>query len=218
MVEYFPKINTLFKRDKHTFNVIVGDFTRPEFQEHNDWLINEKLDGSNISIAADRDSNGEVTVTWRGRTERAQFHKEAVTHLQQRCDDWYEPLSRILHDNDLDTLEFFGELIGPKIQKGSIYTDVVTTKFYDIRVQKRLWLPWDAVLDYREILGYDVPYHEYGATIGGIVEACREGFETFEDQGTGGTAEGLICKTNIPLYNNANKRLIFKLKHVDFTH
>lgn len=216
-MEFFPKIDTLYERDKATFNVKVGEYRRPEFADIGTWLINEKLDGSNISIVATRE-NGIVTTTWRGRTERAQFHKEGVQHLQERCDAWQPELEKIMADNDLNSFEVFGELMGPKIQKGAIYSDVVTTKFYDIRVGGKHWLPWNAVLGYRETLGYDVPWTGYGATEAEIVSTVRNGFDTFETAGTGGIAEGLICKTNVPLYNNAGKRLIFKLKTVDFTH
>lgn len=218
MVEYFPKIDTLFKRDKKTFNVITDQFTRPEFAEHTSWLVNEKLDGANISISASKDENGNVTVEWRGRTERAQFDKFSVAHLGKRVDDWHDRLEKILSDNDLGQIEFFGELLGPKVQKGGIYRSEPDTVFYDVRVGGRLWLPWTAVQDYAVHLDYNVPFYDYGWSIDGIVDFVQNGFDTFEDQGTGGQAEGLICKTNIPLYNNAGKRLVFKLKTIDFTH
>ena len=35
----YPKINTIWKRDeKNKFNIIVGDYSCPEFENINKWL------------------------------------------------------------------------------------------------------------------------------------------------------------------------------------
>lgn len=208
---YYPKIDTLFDRGED-FNVDLNRFRRPEFAFIGDWLVMEKLDGANISIYADRDGT-----KWRGRTSKANFIPDITNHLNLLVESWHDPLQAKIAEHKLDSLEIFGEVYGPKVQAGGIYSTEIKTKFYDIRVNQNLWLDHATLLKYALELGFGVPQTGF-ADLNKIIYDVSHGFETFEKGGTGGIAEGLIAKTEVPLYNNAGKRLIWKLKHKDFTH
>ena len=68
----YPKINTLWKRDeKNKFNIIVGEYSCPEFDNIDKWHITEKIDGSNIRVIFNRQR--EDSPTFLGRTDNAQI-------------------------------------------------------------------------------------------------------------------------------------------------
>ena len=46
----YPKIQTLWKRDKEMGKVIEGELSKPEFDNIKNWLVTEKIDGTNIRI------------------------------------------------------------------------------------------------------------------------------------------------------------------------
>ena len=48
MIKY-PKIETLFERDKDTFKV-TDKIRLPEFEMIDNWLITEKIDGTNVRV------------------------------------------------------------------------------------------------------------------------------------------------------------------------
>lgn len=204
---YYPKIQTLYNRGSD-FKVTT-ELRRPEFGYINNWLWMEKLDGSNISIVQ---NNGGTN--WRGRTPRSQFTKEVQNYLSLLCERWHETLVLKRIEYRLDSIEIFGEVIGPKIQNGEIYSDKITSRWYDIRVNNSLWLDWDHVIDYSRDLEFTKP--RYGMLpLHRIRDMVQAGFNTAEGNREG-PAEGVVAKTWVPLYNNNNDRLIWKLKTKDF--
>lgn len=198
----------MFNRNEN-FGVDTKSYRRPEFAHIDQWLWTEKLDGSNISIAASK-----FGTTWRGRTPNSQFNLEIVNHLNLRVEAWTGILDNVLNENKLDSIEFFGEVFGPNIQNGQKYASTINTKFFDIRVDQRLWLDWNTCREYSRVLGYEMPAFGLVGT-NALVDMVREGFPTKESR-HGGWAEGIVAKTPIPLYNNNNDRLIWKLKTKDF--
>jgi hypothetical protein len=206
-VNFYPKIDTLYKRGED-FKV-TDEFRRPEFAYVNEWLWMEKLDGSNISIV--QDLNG---TNWRGRTGRSQFTAEVQDYLQILCERWHSALVLKRIEYKLDSIELFGEVIGPKIQNGGIYSDKITSRFYDVRINNSLWLDWDSVIEYSRELDFIKPTYGVLPTKR-IVDMVKAGFNTREGNREG-PAEGIVAKTKIPLYNNNNDRLIWKLKTKDF--
>lgn len=207
---FYPKIQTLYTRDEN-FKV-TDELRRPEFGYINNWLWMEKLDGSNISIHAH--SLGEGGAGWRGRTARSQFTREIQNHLELLVEQWKPKLLAKLDEYKLDSIELFGEVIGPKIQNGGLYLDKIGTRFYDVRVNNSLWLDWDQVIDYSRDLDFIKP--RYGnLSTQRIVEMVKAGFNTAEGNRMA-PAEGIVAKTWVPLYNNNNDRLIWKIKTKDF--
>lgn len=207
-MNFYPKIDSLFNRDDN-FKVNF-EYRRPEFGYVDNWLWMEKIDGANISII-----NTEAGTEWRGRTPKANFIDAAVEHLDEVSDSLHEHLSASRADHGLESIEIFGELYGPKIQSGGIYRTDLGTTFYDMRVNRKVWLPHEAVLAHCDMMDLDMPVFGYGHT-DDLIDFVAAGFDTFETRGSGGPAEGIIAKTEVPLYNNAGNRLIWKLKHRDF--
>lgn len=52
MINKYPKINTIFKRDR-TKRIILGDLSDPAFGAVCLWQYTEKLDGQNIRVRWD---------------------------------------------------------------------------------------------------------------------------------------------------------------------
>lgn len=80
----YPKIETLFDRDKKTFKVIEGQLRCPEFALVNRWVVTEKVDGINIRVVLKPDDP--PLWPWRvrfyGRTSRAQIPTFLLEYLK----------------------------------------------------------------------------------------------------------------------------------------
>ncbi len=86
----YPKVDTLYTRDDN--HVITNVIRRPEFLVPAEWLVTEKIDGTNIRISLEQDCDtadptheckGEWTMVIRGRTSRAQIPTLLFEHLQK---------------------------------------------------------------------------------------------------------------------------------------
>ncbi len=62
MIEY-PKIETLYNRDKETFKVIESEYRRDEFYAVERWVVTEKINDAAIKNCKDNN------VTIGGRTD-----------------------------------------------------------------------------------------------------------------------------------------------------
>ena len=92
----YPKIDTLYTRDEK-FKV-TDEIRRPEFLVPAEWLVTEKIDGTNIRISLEfsecedcyredcekhLNEMGDWTMVIRGRTSRAQIPTLLFEHLQK---------------------------------------------------------------------------------------------------------------------------------------
>ena len=79
----YHKIKTVYQRDpENKYKTLInGQYATPEFSylAMNEWLFTEKVDGTNIRIMFD----GE-TITFGGKSDRAQLYAPLVTRLQER--------------------------------------------------------------------------------------------------------------------------------------
>jgi len=215
MIKY-PKIETLYNRDAATFKV-TDELRLPEFGLVNEWLITEKVDGTNVRVHW----NG-LDVRFGGRTDNAQMPTFLLDHLQRTFGD--ELLDEVFGHGDEpcggDTsVTLFGEGYGPKIQKGGGYRDNASFRLFDVRVGD-WWLNWPDVEDVAEKLGIlTVPvlardvdlFQALNLTIGDWPSATAR-----EDGGTGCIAEGIVARTDPLLLTRRGRRLMFKLKGKDF--
>lgn len=125
-VKDFPKIESPFKRKMVDGNYIVYD----EINDGMDWVFNdldvicvEKLHGTNVSIVI---QEGTVTQVY-NRTERIPFITKGKSWI----------IKGLLNSKERGYLEFlgdgqfFGELIGPKVN-GNPY-----------KLEEHLWIPFD---------------------------------------------------------------------------
>lgn len=213
MIEY-PKIETLYDRDEKTHRVIPGKLRLPEFELVSRWLVTEKIDGTNIRVHLHPDGS----VTYGGRTDAAQLHASIVTWLRERLaparvSAAFEPGMEVL---------LFGEGYGPKIQKGGgLYRQDVSFRLFDVAVLmdgKPWWLTWANVIDVAKKLG--IGHAPTLASAAGLelattlVDLASEVASL--DGGTGCRHEGVVCRTDPPLFTRKGQRLMWKLKVRDF--
>ena len=142
----YPKINTIWKRDEKTGKIIEGDFSKPEFANIVQWLITEKIDGTNIRVIYESGDNQNGSVTFGGRTDEAQI----PAHLIKELETMFTPL---LFESNLERnpekMILFGEGYGPKIQKGGgLYRDDAGFILFDVWVETEgngWWLTHESV-------------------------------------------------------------------------
>lgn len=218
----YPKINAPFKRytsGPEKGKLIVGDWSVPEFEylADNQWEFTEKVDGTNIRVVVHRvDDN--VSVLFFGRTDNADIPEPLLAHLERTFDrefvgaalfgDW--TVGQL--QNTTSTVVLYGEGYGPKIQGGGKYRDDVSFVLFDVKFGP-WWLSRDNVIDIAGKLEIDsVPVIGRG-TLNDAFELVRNGLVSewgdFE-------AEGVVCRTTVPLFNNKGERITTKVKSVDF--
>lgn len=208
MTEYH-KIQSLFKRDMASKRktLIEGAWTLPEFEylADNTWTFTEKVDGTNIRVAAD--ANG--AVTFGGRTDNAQIPAPLVVRLNER----FLPLAATLAEKFADGMVLYGEGYGAKIQKGGgNYRTDQDFVLFDVRVGP-WWLQRADVEDVARTLGLDVVPVIGEGTLSDAVALCKDGIRStwgdFE-------AEGIVARPKTELATRSGHRIITKVKCRDF--
>lgn len=215
----YQKINTIYKRDQKTNNLIVGDWSIPEFNYLKDckWRAEEKIDGTNIQIRF----NGQ-SVEIGGRTERANIPPFLLKKLEELFT--VQVLRKAFPPECPEDMEvsyidvvLYGEGYGAKIQKGGgryIKNDVDFILF-DVKVD-RWWLKRGAVEEVASDLGIKVvPIIGY-MTISEAEEYVRNGFYSQIAEDPTYEAEGLVLKTDLGLLDRSGQRIIAKIKTRDF--
>lgn len=135
----YPKIETIFERDD---NFKVTDKIRlPEFENIKNWLITEKIDGTNIRIIYTPDDK----LLIRGRTDKASIPTFLLEELQKVFT--VEKVKSIL-DNPIEKgLCLYGEGYGARIQKGGgNYNKGNSFRLFDVWIDG-WWLEWDSILE-----------------------------------------------------------------------
>jgi len=205
-VERYPKIETLYDRDPDTHGVIVGQWRLPEFEylAENEWVWNEKVDGTNIRVSWE---DGEVR--FGGRTDNAQIPTRLLNQLQDLF-----PIEKFQVQFPDGGIVLYGEGYGATIQKGggNYIKDGVNFTLFDVKVGD-WWLRRDDVLGVASSLSIiPVPLVGFGtlADATGYVRGKPESFYgPFE-------SEGLVVRPKVDLRTRAGHRLIGKLKAQDF--
>lgn len=216
----YPKIQTLYNRDKKTFKVI-DDIRCPEFNIISEWIITEKIHGTNVRIQWTRDSH---QVDFYGRTDKAQIPPFLLEKLNSMFSD--ELFCRAFEiDGECPYgVILFGEGYGNKIQKeGSKYRDDVSFRLFDVFIEngelsRGKWLNWLDVEDVAHKLGIlTVP-------VVGMLYDIDETDNTdlrdfFLDGGhvdKGGFVEGIVARTDPLVFDWRGNRIMWKLKFSDF--
>lgn len=145
----YPKINTLWKRDKdNKFKIMEGDFSCPEFVAIKQWLITEKIDGTNIRIMWSRPTG---SLQFGGRTDRASIPAPLVNQLKEIFTA--EKMNKVFPE--AEEVILFGEGYGNKIQKvGGKYRDDVSFILFDVWIDS-WWLEFDKVIEIASKLGVE---------------------------------------------------------------
>jgi ATP-dependent RNA circularization protein (DNA/RNA ligase family) len=209
MTEYH-KIETLFERDSQTFKVCPDKLRNPIYGLFKSWQFTEKIDGTNIRAIW---RNG--IVDFKGRTDRAQIHQDLLKYLQENIT--VEKLNSVFEGK---SVVIYGEGYGAGIQKGGgNYSPTKRFIVFDILIDDKWWLNWENVCLVSEKLGLDVVplIGEFPLEDG--IEMVKSGFASIlAKQKTGiiTKAEGIVGRTLEPLFDKHGKRIIIKLKSVDF--
>lgn len=215
----FPKIDTLFDRDKETFKVKEWEYRRPEFEAIDRWYIQEKIDGTNIRLHWNRSTfqPNIITASIHGRTDNADMPTHLGAALQKVVDQIHEGVVETMQDYELDTYTLFGEGYGAKIQKGGgRYRDDQGFILFDVLVNDRTWLDVPTVEATAENLGLQhVPNLGEMSTFEATL-LVKHGLKSVAAQDETLVAEGIIARPLTPLYNGRGDRVLWKLKCKDY--
>lgn len=208
MSEYH-KIHSLFMRDesKNYRNFIEGQWARPEFEylASNQWIFEEKIDGTNIRIILK-----DGVVSFGGRTDNAQM----PTFLYAKLCELF-PTDKVIEAfPDRTEAVLYGEGYGAKIQKGGgdYIPDGCGFILFDVTVGAR-WLSRESVTEVAEKFGIARAPTVGQGTLLDAIEMCRTGFPSL----LRATApEGLVMRPCVDLFARNGSRIISKLKLKDY--
>lgn len=213
MKEYH-KIQTVFHRspESNYKELMEGVFALPEFEalQGIEWVWTEKIDGTNIRIMWDG-----LTVRFGGKTDNAQIPTTLLAVLQDTFT--VEKVAEVFEPSEHDPqVCLYGEGYGAKIQKGGNYipdrTDFI---LFDVRIGN-WWLERKSIEDIAEKLNIKtVPIVGRG-TLSEAVEYAKSGYKSTIAANKDYTAEGLIMKPSVELFNRRGGRIVAKIKHRDF--
>ena len=209
----YPKIETLFNRDE---NFKVTDEIRlPEFENIKEWLITEKIDGTNIRVIYTPDEK----LIFRGRTDNASIPTFLLEELQDIFTS--EKIKAILNNPIEQGLCLYGEGYGAKIQKGGgNYNQYNSFRLFDVWIDD-CWLEWDGVKDFAEQLKIKtVPQIGAIMTIEQAVELIKNQSllsMVAEEEGIfGHKAEGIVARAYPTMLFRRGSPIKWKLKIKDY--
>lgn len=217
-METYTKINTLYKRDRETNKIIIGEYSNKEIEYLKDcqFECTEKIDGTNIKVCWDGHN-----LLFEGKTENAQIPNHLVSKLRELFTiEKLQEVFPIKLDENGNEIPFqvilYGEGYGYKIQKGSNYIqDDVNFILFDIKIGN-WWLERESYTEIANQLGIDiVPLIGY-YTISEAELIVKQGFKSRIAQNKHYNAEGLVCKPLYGLFDRAGKRIIVKIKIIDY--
>ena len=205
----YPKIQTLFERDKSTFLVDPSKLKAPVLGTIHEWNVTEKIDGTNIRIMLS--VTGEVS--FGGRTNAAMIPADLVQSLIQIFQQ--DRLKSVMwRDGEPAEAVLYGEGYGRGIQKnGGLYRIDKGFILFDVLVGGKWWLERDAVEDIARGLAIDVVPEMGIMSIPEIVELVRTPFQSSLGNAT---AEGIVARPIATLFDRRMERVIIKLKTKDF--
>lgn len=210
MSDLYHKIPGLYKREEQKpFRLIEGVYREPELELLKDieWVFTEKVDGTNIRIIWDGHN-----VVFGGRTENAQIPSHLVTKLNKlfmgtRIEQVFEQVF------DETSATLFGEGYGAKIQKGGgNYSDTQEFVLFDVKVGD-WYLTRESVEDIASKFSLKVVPVVHKGSLQSGVDLVKAGLKS---QWGDFTAEGLVAKPSVELFNRKGDRIITKIKHEDF--
>lgn len=215
----YQKIPGPFLRDPKTNKLTYYEWSSREIEvvaSLADWFFTEKLDGTNVRVYWDG-----YRVTYAGRTDNATFDVHTKNYLDRFLTPEFENLVEQKFGDSPVVL--YGELYGPKIQKGGIYRKEISFALFDVYIGG-FWLSRENVEDISASLGLEVvPLVSLGSLrstfdlLDGI-HAVESGFYSptaRENTGQEIFAEGLVARLRSGLLNRKGERIIVKLKHRD---
>jgi hypothetical protein len=204
----YPKIQTLFERDKTTFVVNPSMLKAPVLGTIQQWDVSEKIDGTNIRVCLS--ASGDAS--FGGRTNAAQIPADLVQLLMRTFQA--DRMQNILWRDGPTEAVLYGEGYGPGIQKnGGLYRADKGFILFDVLVGGKWWLEREDIADVAEKLGIDVVPYIGRMSLPEIVGLVAAGFHSSLGSAM---AEGIVARPIETLFDRRMKRVIVKLKTKDF--
>ena len=205
----YEKIQTLWKRDaENNYCIIEDDFTREEFSNVRDWIATEKVDGQCITIIVTEDN-----IEIHGKKKTTEFnkaHEPLLAYINEKFTR--DRLDEIIDFTKADTVVFYGEGYGPKIQKGGKYRDTQSFILFDIRIDG-IWLV--DIDEWAFKLGIEnVPIFGRGP-ISSIVKIVKDRTKSLIE-GADCIIEGIVARSVPLMLDRFGNRIIWKLKVKDY--
>jgi len=118
VMDEYPKINTIWRRDEKTHQIIEGDYSCSEFKAIKLWHITEKIDGTNIRVIY-HPHLSPFKVEFRGKTDNAEISLPLLERLGRLFSA--EQLGKQFEQSY--NVVLYGEGYGGKIQSGKKYCE-----------------------------------------------------------------------------------------------
>ncbi len=219
----YPKIETLFNRNKKTFKVNEDEVRLEEFNQVKSWYVTEKVDGTNVRVFYQKGENTVPFVHFAGRTDKAQFHPNLTKHLEEtftieKLNACFPELS--VHGDHEFLVILYGEGYGVKIQSGGNYRKDISFRLFDVLIDG-LWLEPVNIQDIATKLEvYTVPSIGVDMTIPQVVKYVKHLPRSHVSMDEGGNQdyvmEGIVARTVPLMLTRRGDRVMFKLKVRDF--
>lgn len=206
----YPKINSLFKRNKEDNLFILGDYSCQEFDLIKRWRVEEKIDGTNVRIIYDPEAQGDkVTILGRSKDSGLpayliEFLKShfTVERLKGAFDTKYKCI-------------LYGEGYGHTIQSaGPNYRKDVSFMLFDIVVGS-FWLTREVVQEKAALLQLAAP-PELGimteTEILNFIHSKPQSLCSVKPQ----VLEGIVARPEPLMLFRNGKPIMWKLKVRDF--
>ena len=206
----YKKYSSPFKKDEKFKNTEELSQSLPT----GDWIVTEKIDGTNIRIIIDKDKNvhfGSRKLILNPEDKSSKIFMDCVADVNvNKLIEYFKEVE--------STVVIYGEGYGAGIQKGGIYSPVKNFRVFDIRIG-------DAYQDWEFIEKVCianqlnmVPKLLISSSLN--YSTCTSILSNFKKtmilDGDGGEPEGVVFKFNPTLLNKYGERLIFKVKFKDF--
>ena len=204
----YEKIETVYVRDENTkkLNEEIYRNETVEFLKDIDWEFTEKIDGSNIRIVWDGHK-----VSYYGRTDKAQIPSQLMNRLIELFggntnEEMFE------QKFGKTPVMLIGEGYGAKIQNGGNYREDNDFILFDVLINDNYQT--------RESVKNIANYFNIEVVPTVMVGKLEKGIEWVKTKPKSkiGTAdsEGLVARPLIELRDRCGKRVIVKIKVIDF--
>ncbi len=211
-MKQYTKINTVYKRDEKTKEIIEGEYSTPEFEYLKDakWVFTEKVDGTNTRVMW----NGNAVV-FGGKSEDAQMPMHLLYALQALFEGTVKRQLFIEQFGSEPTeVCLYGEGYGSKIQAaGKLYKpeghDFV---LFDVKIGE-WWLQRKDIEEIAAKFGIQVVPIIGQGTLADAVNLTRHGMKS---EWGDFLSEGIVARPATELLSRSGERIITKIKHRDF--
>lgn len=208
----YHKIQTVFKRDERTKQIIRGDYSMPEFEflKHNTWIFTEKVDGTNTRVMWNGDK-----VIFGGKSDDASIPVHLLYALQSLFEGTVKRQIFIsAFGFEKTEVCLYGEGYGNKIQAaGKNYIpDGHDFVLFDVKIGD-VWLERENVVDIGAKFGIKVVPIIGEGTLDEAIKMTEKGFHSLWGEFT---AEGIVARPKTELKTRRGDRIITKIKYRDF--